>query len=76
MFTSPWQQLTLVTSDASRQNIADADLLAKATASGRPVARYLSKIAEPGYPLWDETAVSVWLDPSVVTRQTHLAMDV
>ena len=76
VFTSPWPQLTLVTNDASHQNIADGALLAKASASGRPVARYVSMIAQPGYPLWDETAVSAWLDPSIVTRQTQLAMDV
>ena len=76
VFTSPWPVLTLVTNDASRRNIADADLLARATRSGRPVARYVAKEAQPGYPLWDETAVVQWLDPAVATRQTRLAMDV
>ncbi len=76
VFTSAWPKLTLVTNDASRLDIARADLLAQATRSGRPVARYVAMIAQPGYPLWDETAVSVWLDPSIVTRQTRLAMDV
>ncbi|WP_404712265.1 nucleoside hydrolase [Sphingomonas sp. MMS24-J13] len=76
VFTSPWRQLTLVTNDASRQNLADAGLLAQATKSGKPVARYVAKMSQPGYPLWDETAVAVWLDPSIATRQTRLAMDV
>lgn len=76
VFTSPWRQLTLVTNDASRQNLADAGLLAQATKSGKPVARYVAKMSQPGYPLWDETAVAVWLNPSIVTRQTRLAMDV
>ena len=76
VFTSPWRELTLVTNDASRQNIADADLLAQATKSGRPVARYVAMMGQPGYPLWDETAVSVWLNPSIATRQLRLAMDV
>lgn len=76
VFTSPWPQLTLVTNDVSRQIIGTSELLAQATASGRPVARYVAMIAQPGYPLWDESAVSVWLDPSIVTRQVRLAMDV
>lgn len=76
VFTAPWAQLTLVTNDASHGNVANAALLAQVTGSGRPVARYLAMIAQPGYPLWDETAVAVWLDPSIVTRQTRLAMDV
>jgi inosine-uridine nucleoside N-ribohydrolase len=76
VFTSPWRQLTLVTNDASRQDIATADLLAQATRSGRPVAKYVAMAGQPGYPLWDETAVAVWLNPAIATRQIHLAMDV
>ena len=76
VFTAPWRELTLVTNDASRQNIATTDLLAQASKSGRPVARYVAMAAQGGYPLWDETAVAVWLNPAIVTRQTRLAMDV
>jgi inosine-uridine nucleoside N-ribohydrolase len=76
VFTSAWPELTLVTNDVSRKIIGTGELLAKATASGRPVARYVAMIAQPGYPLWDESAVAIWLDPSIVTRQTRLAMDV
>ena len=76
VFTAPWRELTLVTNDTSRQNIADAALLAQATKSGHPVAHYVGMIAQPGYPLWDETAVAVWLNPAIATRQTRLAMDV
>jgi inosine-uridine nucleoside N-ribohydrolase len=76
VFTSPWGRLTLVTNDASRYIIGTRELLAQATTSRRPVSRYVSMIAQAGYPLWDETAVSVWLDPSIVTRQVQLAMDV
>ncbi len=76
VFTSPWPKLTLVTNDASRQDLATADLLAQATRSGRPVAHYVSMISQPGYPLWDETAVAQWMDPSIATREVRLAMDV
>ena len=76
VFTSPWRELTLVTNDASVKNIANADLLAQATRSGHPVAHYVAMIAQPGYPLWDETAVAVWMNPALATRQIHLAMDV
>lgn len=76
VFTAPWRELTLVTDDASRQAIATGDLLAQASKSGRPVARYVAMTGQPGYPLWDETAVSVWLNPAIATRQTRLAMDV
>ena len=76
MFTAPWPALTLVTNDASRQDLANADLLKQATRSGHAVARYVAQIAQAGYPLWDETAVAVWMDPTIATRQTRLAIDV
>ena len=76
VFTSAWPELTLVTNDASRQIINTPELLKQATTSGRPVAHYVAMIGQPGYPLWDETAVAVWLDPAIVTRQFRVAMDV
>jgi len=76
VFTAPWHELTLVTNDASVKNPANAELLAQATRSDHPVAHYVAMIAQPGYPLWDETAVAVWMNPALATRQTRLAMDV
>ena len=76
VFTSPWQTLTLVTGDSSAPTRAGADLLAKATASKRPVARYVAKTAQPGFPLWDEVEAAAWLDSTIVTQRGKLAMDV
>ncbi len=74
--TSACGELTLVTNDASRDIIGTGALLKQATASDHPVAQYVAMIAWPDCPLWDETATAVWLGPSIVTRQTRLAMDV
>ncbi|RVT93996.1 nucleoside hydrolase [Sphingomonas crocodyli] len=76
VFTSPWQTLTLVTGDSSAPTRAGADLLARATASKRPVARYVARTAQPGFPLWDEVEAAAWLDPTIVTQRGTLAMDV
>ncbi|MFT4047716.1 MAG: nucleoside hydrolase [Solimonas sp.] len=76
VFTSPWQKLTLVTGDASQKVIGTAALLKQATASGQPVARYVKRIAQPGYPLWDETEAAAWLRPEMVTKRGTLSMDV
>lgn len=75
-FTAPWPKITLVTNDATKEAFGTADLLARATASGTPGARYVKAIAQPGYPLWDEIQAAVWLDPSLITRRGKLAMDV
>jgi inosine-uridine nucleoside N-ribohydrolase len=76
VFSSPWPKLTLVTGDASQPTVGSRALLDRATASGRPVARYVARIAQPGFPLWDEVEAAAWLDPSIVTRRGRLAMDV
>ncbi|PZU09559.1 nucleoside hydrolase [Sphingomonas sp.] len=76
VFTSPWPKLTLVTGDASDPAIGTAALLARATASDRPTAAYVKRIAQPNYPLWDEVQAAVWLDPKIVTARGRLAMDV
>ena len=76
VFTSKWGSLMLVTSDASTPVVGTKELLARAAASGKPVARFVGEMALPGYPLWDEVAVAAWMDPAIVTRTGTLAIDV
>ena len=76
VFTSPWPRLMLVTADASTPAIGTKALLARATAGGGPVARYVAAIAQPGFPLWDEVEAAAWLEPSIITKRATLAMDV
>lgn len=76
VFTSPWQKLTLVTNDASKKAIATKALLDRATVSGKPVARYVQRIGQPNFPLWDEVQAVAWMDPTIVTNHSSLSMDV
>jgi purine nucleosidase len=76
VFTSPWPKLTLVTGDASDPAIGTQALLDRATASGRPTAAYVKRIAQAGFPLWDEVQAAAWLEPGIVTATGRLAMDV
>jgi inosine-uridine nucleoside N-ribohydrolase len=76
LFTTAWPKLTLITNDASEPAIGTQPLLDRATASGRPVARYVKAIAQAGYPLWDEVQAAAWLDPAIATRRGTLSMDV
>ena len=47
------------------------------SSSGRPrPLRCLSGQFGQPYPMWDELAVAVWLDPSIVTRSSSLLVDV
>jgi inosine-uridine nucleoside N-ribohydrolase len=76
VFTTPWHHMTLVTADASTPTIGTQALIDKATASGRPVARYVKSIAQAGYPLWDEVQAAVWMKPEVARKKGRLAMDI
>ena len=76
VMTAPWNKLVLVASDANEGIFGTQDLLDKATASGKPVARYVTQIAQAGFPLWDEVQAAAWLEPSIVRRKSAMAMDV
>jgi inosine-uridine nucleoside N-ribohydrolase len=76
VFTTAWPKLTLITNDASEPAIGTKAVLDQATASGKPVARYVKAIAQAGYPLWDEVQAAAWIDPTIVTRHGTLSMDV
>lgn len=72
---APWAKVTIVPSDpsiATQLTPVLVERLAKAARS--PVAAMIRRM-EPGFPMWDEIAAAVWLDPSLVTRREHLWYD-
>jgi inosine-uridine nucleoside N-ribohydrolase len=40
------------------------------------VGRYLAKYGIPGFPMWDEVAAAVWLDPSIIRHSDRISIDV
>ena len=76
VFTTKWNRLVLVASDANTGIVGTQPLLDRATVSGRPAARYVKQTAQAGFPLWDEVEAAAWLDPTLVTRKGRMAMDV
>jgi inosine-uridine nucleoside N-ribohydrolase len=49
------------------------DAIAK---SPNPGAQYIAKYSQERYYLWDELAAAAWLDPSIITKERLLYMDV
>jgi purine nucleosidase len=41
-----------------------------------PLSEYVTKYAEKGAPLWDELTVGIYLDPTLMTNQKEVLMDV
>jgi inosine-uridine nucleoside N-ribohydrolase len=70
-----WARLTQVPVDPTTRTLFTPELKRRATASGTPVARYVAQYGQT-FPMWDELAVAVWLDPSLVTHGEKIAVDV
>jgi purine nucleosidase len=72
---SPWKQVTLVPVDPATATQLSSDLRARLAKVADPaVARFIMAM-EPGFPLWDELAAGVWLDPTIVTARDKLFVD-
>jgi purine nucleosidase len=76
MLHAPWRKITVVPTDATVGTKFTAEIKGEAAAAGTPAGRYIANYSEVGFPMWDETAAGVWLDPSIVTRSDQLAMDI
>lgn len=71
----PWKRITEVPVDATSPTLMSRKLLREVARGRAPFDHYLGRFGQE-YPLWDETAVAVWLDPSLVTRSKTLLVDV
>jgi inosine-uridine nucleoside N-ribohydrolase len=72
---SPWRKITVVPVDPSTATQLDHRLISRLAAAAKPPLRAFIEKLEPGFPLWDEIAAAVWLDPGLVTKQETLFVD-
>lgn len=71
----PWNHVTQVPVDPTTRTLFKPAMFDKIAAGGTPIGAYLKRFGE-SYPMWDEMAVAVWLDPSIATRSATLLVDV
>ena len=71
----PWRRITEVPLDATSPTLMSRPMLEDVGRGPAPFDRYLARFGQV-YPLWDETAVAVWLDPALITREKTLRVDV
>ena len=71
----PWNAITEVPIDATNPTLMSHKLLQEVAGGQAPFDHYLGRFGQV-YPLWDETAVAVWLDPSLIEREQTLQVDV
>lgn len=72
---SAWRKITVVPVDPSTSTQRSAALLERIAKVAAPDVARLVAAMEPGFPLWDETAAAVWLDPTIVTASEDLYVD-
>ena len=73
---APWPRIDLTTVDVSIKAMFTEAMLAEIAKSTSPAARYIAKYSAERYYLWDELAACAWLDPSIITKERVLFMDV
>jgi inosine-uridine nucleoside N-ribohydrolase len=71
-----WPRIDVTTVDISIKAMFTQEMLDAISASPHPAARYIAKYSDERYYLWDEIAACAWLDPSIITQELKLYMDV
>jgi purine nucleosidase len=74
---APWPKITVTTVDVSIETHLTPEMLAAIGKAHEPAAQYISRYTrKPGDYLWDELAAAAWLDPSLITSERDVYMDV
>jgi inosine-uridine nucleoside N-ribohydrolase len=71
----PWKKITEVPIDPTTKTFFKPEYIRDVAKGRAPFAAYLGQFGQ-SFPMWDELAVAVWLDPSIVTRAKTLLVDV
>jgi purine nucleosidase len=75
VFHQPWRRIIEVPVDATSPTLMSRQMIREVARGQAPFDHYLGRFGQV-YPLWDETAVAVWLDPALITREQTLQVDV
>jgi inosine-uridine nucleoside N-ribohydrolase len=71
----PWRRVTQIPVDPTTKTFFKPEFFAQLSHGHAPFDAYLARFGQP-FPMWDELAVAVWLDPSIVTRSQDLLVDI
>src|ERR1700694_5045818 len=67
--------MTITPIDISVKTRLTPEMKSTISKAGTPVTQYLDKYSLPGY-MWDEIAGAALIDPSIITGQKQLFMDI
>jgi len=72
---APWKKITITPVDISVKTRLSDELKAQVAKSTAPVAAYHTKFANASY-MWDEISAIAWMDPSIITSQQELFVNI
>jgi len=73
--SAPWKKITITPVDISVKTRLSDDIKAAIGQSKNPVAEYHTKFAGSSY-MWDEISALAWMDPSIITKQQELYVNI
>ncbi len=72
-----WPKISVTPVDVSIETHLTPEMLKKLSQTHSVAAQYIARYTRrPGDYLWDELAAAAWLDPSLITRERYVYMDV
>jgi purine nucleosidase len=71
-----WPRVDVTTVDVSIKAMFTQEMLEAIAKSANPAAQYIAKYSQDRYYLWDELAAAAWLDPTIITKERLVYMDV
>ena len=73
---APWPRVDITTVDVSIKAPFTRQMLDEIAKAQNPTARYIAAWSQDRYYMWDELAACAWLDPTLITKEKMLYMDV
>ena len=73
---APWPRIDLTTVDISVKAMFTQEMLDKISKSPNPGAQYIAKYSQERYYLWDELTACALLDPTLITKEKFVYLDV
>jgi purine nucleosidase len=71
-----WPRVDLTTVDVSIKAPFTEKMLDEIAKSPSPTSRYIAAWSQDRYYLWDELAACAWLDPTLITKERLVYMDI
>ncbi len=73
---APWPRIDVTPVDISIKVRFTPEMAAAIAKSPQPAARYIARYSHDFSYMWDELAAAAWLDPSLITKEVPLCLDV